>query len=202
MGNHLGPFLEAWDGPEGQEQPVQAVGGQGELRGVTQFPSKLETWFFLKTQVFGYGESFGTILRGPRWAWRARTACTGCRRSRRTSWSNSASKQARDLIFFKPRFLRMGNHLGPLHLQNNLLTELCYLWTVDYFKYQKNKVIFLCLQNFQREKNRLNLIYELAIHFTLFSGNCSIVIHLLEEYAYMWVWWDGMQRGKISKTKM
>merc|ERR1711994_1147540 len=26
--------------------------------------------------------------------------CTGCRRSRRTSWSNSASKQARDLIFF------------------------------------------------------------------------------------------------------
>ena len=33
MGNHLGPFSEAPDdGPEGQEQPVQAVGGQGELR--------------------------------------------------------------------------------------------------------------------------------------------------------------------------
>ena len=43
MGNHLGPFSEAPDGPEQQEQPVQAVGGQGELRGVTQLPSKLET---------------------------------------------------------------------------------------------------------------------------------------------------------------
>ena len=41
MGNHLGPFLEACDGPEGQEQPMQAVGGQGELCGVTQLPSKL-----------------------------------------------------------------------------------------------------------------------------------------------------------------
>ena len=39
MGNHLGPFSEAPDGPEGQEQPVQAVGGQGELRGVTQLPT-------------------------------------------------------------------------------------------------------------------------------------------------------------------
>ena len=43
MANHLGPFPEASDGPEGQEPPVQAVGGQGELRGVTQLPSKLET---------------------------------------------------------------------------------------------------------------------------------------------------------------
>ena len=40
MGNHLGPFSEAPDGPEQQEQ---AVGGQGELRGVTQLPSKLDT---------------------------------------------------------------------------------------------------------------------------------------------------------------
>ena len=136
MGKHLEPFPEAPDWPEGQEQ---AVGGQGELRGVTQLPSK----------------------RGG------------------------------------------GREKGQERLQNNLLTELCYLWTVDYFKYQKNKVIFLCLQNFQWEKNRLNLIYELAIHFTLFSGNCSIVIHLLEEYAYMWVWWHAcMQTGKISKTKM
>ena len=38
MGNHLGPFSEAPDGPE---QPVQAVGGQGRLRGVTWHPSKL-----------------------------------------------------------------------------------------------------------------------------------------------------------------
>ena len=43
MGNHLGPFSEAPDGSEGQEQPVQAVGGQGELRGVTCLPSLLET---------------------------------------------------------------------------------------------------------------------------------------------------------------
>ena len=69
--------------------------------------------FFFKPQVFGYGESFGTIFRGPRLTRRSRTACMGCRRSRTTSWSNSASEQARDLIFFKPRFLGMGNHLGP-----------------------------------------------------------------------------------------
>ena len=43
MGNLLGQFSEAPDGSEGQEQPVQAVGGQGELRGVTQLPSKLDT---------------------------------------------------------------------------------------------------------------------------------------------------------------
>ena len=43
MGNYLGPLPEATDGPEGQEPPVQAVKGQGELRGVTQLPSKLET---------------------------------------------------------------------------------------------------------------------------------------------------------------
>ena len=36
MANHLEPFQEASDGPEGQEPPVQAVGGQGELREVTQ----------------------------------------------------------------------------------------------------------------------------------------------------------------------
>ena len=41
MANHLGPFPEASDGPEGQEQPVRAVGGQGELRGVTRLPSML-----------------------------------------------------------------------------------------------------------------------------------------------------------------
>ena len=63
MGNHLGPFSEAPDWPEGQEQPIRAVGGQGHLRGVTRLPSKLETWFFLKLQVIGYGESFGPILR-------------------------------------------------------------------------------------------------------------------------------------------
>ena len=42
MANHLGPFPEASDGPEGQEQPVWAVGGQGALHGVTQLLSKLE----------------------------------------------------------------------------------------------------------------------------------------------------------------
>ena len=43
MGNHLRPFPEASDGPEGQEQPVRAVGGQGALHGVTQLLSELET---------------------------------------------------------------------------------------------------------------------------------------------------------------
>ena len=42
MGNHLGPLPEASDGPEGQEPPVWAVGGQGELREVTQLLCKLE----------------------------------------------------------------------------------------------------------------------------------------------------------------
>ena len=43
MGNHLGQFSEAPDWPEGQEQPVRAVGGQGRLRGVTWLPGELET---------------------------------------------------------------------------------------------------------------------------------------------------------------
>ena len=66
MANHLGPFPEATDWPEGQEQPVQAVGGQGRLRGVTWLPGELGTWIFFKTQVFGYGESFETICRSLR----------------------------------------------------------------------------------------------------------------------------------------
>ena len=67
MANHLGPFPEASDGPEGQEQPVRAVGGQGRRRGVTQLLCKLEIWDFFKPQVLGYGESFETIARGLRW---------------------------------------------------------------------------------------------------------------------------------------
>ena len=66
MANHLGPFPEASDGPEGQEQPVWAVGGQGELCGVIRLRSLLETCFFFKTQVFWHGESFETISRGLR----------------------------------------------------------------------------------------------------------------------------------------
>ena len=34
MGNHLGPFPEASDWPEGQEHAAQAVGGQGAIHGV------------------------------------------------------------------------------------------------------------------------------------------------------------------------
>ena len=43
MANHLGPFTEATDGHEGQEQLVQAVGGQGRLCGVIWLPGKLGT---------------------------------------------------------------------------------------------------------------------------------------------------------------
>ena len=52
MGNHLGPLPEASDGPEGQEPPVRAVGGQGELREVTQLLCKLEVWFFLNLEDY------------------------------------------------------------------------------------------------------------------------------------------------------
>ena len=114
MENHLGPFSEAPDWPEGQEQPVWAVGGQGHLRGVTRLPSKLETWFFFKPQVFGYGKSFGTIFRTLRLTWRSRTACTGCRRSRMSSRSNSASERARDLIFFRPQVFGYGESFGTI----------------------------------------------------------------------------------------
>ena len=46
MANHLEAFPEVSDRPEGQEQPVWAVGGQGELRGVTQLLIELDTCFF------------------------------------------------------------------------------------------------------------------------------------------------------------
>ena len=46
MANHLEPFPEASDGPEGQEQLVWAVGGRGELHGVTRLMSLLEKCFF------------------------------------------------------------------------------------------------------------------------------------------------------------
>ena len=59
MGNHLGPFTEALDRPEGQEQPLQAVGGQGELHGVTSFPSLLETWIFLNPRFLGMAYHLG-----------------------------------------------------------------------------------------------------------------------------------------------
>ena len=83
MGNHLGPFSEAPDGPEGQEQPVQAVGGQGELHGVTSFPSLLETWIFLNSRFLGMAYHLGPFPEasdGP--GGQERTASTDCRRSR------------------------------------------------------------------------------------------------------------------------
>ena len=46
MGNHLGPFPEASDLPDGQEQALWAVGGQGALLGVIQLLNMLETWFW------------------------------------------------------------------------------------------------------------------------------------------------------------
>ena len=52
MGNHLGPFSEASDRPEGQELGGGAVGGQEGLQevnstgGVIQLLSMLGTWFW------------------------------------------------------------------------------------------------------------------------------------------------------------
>ena len=43
MANHFGPFPEDSDGPEGQEQPVRPVGGQGRLHGVTWLLGELGT---------------------------------------------------------------------------------------------------------------------------------------------------------------
>ena len=46
MGNHFGPFPEASDRPEGQEQGGGAVGSQEGLKVVTQLLTMLETWFW------------------------------------------------------------------------------------------------------------------------------------------------------------
>ena len=43
MINHLGPFSEASNRPEGQELGGEAVGGK---EGLTQLRSMLETWFW------------------------------------------------------------------------------------------------------------------------------------------------------------
>ena len=69
MANHLGPFPEDSDGPEGQEQPVRTVGGQGELHGVTCLPSLLEM-HFLKPFVLGKANHLGLFPEasdGPEW---------------------------------------------------------------------------------------------------------------------------------------
>ena len=58
MANHLGPFPEASDGPEGQEQPVRAVGGQGALHGVTQLLSMLKT-LVSNPKFWGMGNHLG-----------------------------------------------------------------------------------------------------------------------------------------------
>ena len=68
MANHLRLFPEAPDGPEWQEQTVWAVGGQGELRGVTQLQSKLETWVFLNPRFLAMAnhlEPFPEASDGP-----------------------------------------------------------------------------------------------------------------------------------------
>ena len=53
MGNHLGPLPEASDGPEGQEPPVRAVGGQGELREFRTPPRVyLSSLFHLSTKTW------------------------------------------------------------------------------------------------------------------------------------------------------
>ena len=61
MGNHLGPLPEASNGPQGQEPPVCAVGGQGELREVTELLCKLDTRFFLNHRFVGMGNHLGSL---------------------------------------------------------------------------------------------------------------------------------------------
>ena len=61
MGNHLGPLPEASNGPEGQELPVCTVGGQGELREVTELLCKLDTRFFLNHRFVGMGNHLGSL---------------------------------------------------------------------------------------------------------------------------------------------
>ena len=67
MGNHLRLFPEASDWPEGWEQPVWAVGGQGELQEVTQPPSMLETCFFFKPRFFGMGNHLRPFPEASDW---------------------------------------------------------------------------------------------------------------------------------------
>ena len=59
MENLLGPLPETPDGPEGQGQPVWAVGGQGQLCGVTWLLCKLGTLIFLDPRFVGMGNHWG-----------------------------------------------------------------------------------------------------------------------------------------------
>ena len=59
MGNHLGPFLEASDGPEGQNQAVWAVRGQGALHGVTWLGASSRLVFFSNPRFLGMGHHIG-----------------------------------------------------------------------------------------------------------------------------------------------
>ena len=45
MAYHLGPFPEASDGPGGQEQPVQTVGGQGEHQNTKSGGVRVVFWW-------------------------------------------------------------------------------------------------------------------------------------------------------------
>ena len=60
------------------KRQVRAVGGQGELQGVTRLPSMLETWFFFQPQVFGYGGSFVVCLGCVRVCFGCVGVCFGC----------------------------------------------------------------------------------------------------------------------------
>ena len=52
----------------------------------------------------------------------------GLRRWWSSSWSNSISKQARDLFFLNPRFLGMGNHLGHIGMVSKIVVEGLRRW--------------------------------------------------------------------------
>ena len=72
IGNHLGPFSEYSDQPEGKELGAGAVGGQEGLQEVkfftwevTQLLNMLKTWFWWQNECFGVWEIIWDCFQKP-----------------------------------------------------------------------------------------------------------------------------------------